>query len=271
MQLLFLGTAAAEGFPGIFCNCATCREARALGGKNLRYRSALLVNNDLLIDFGPDLLAASHRFGISLWGVTTGLVTHAHADHFYLANFTMRQTAFTGRLDIPTLTLFAPPDAAAAISGEFPDLDAARLAVRSVKPFQEWDCNGYHFSSFQAYHALNKLDCLFYAVANQACCFLYATDTGPFPAETWKALSGRVFDVIILEETLGTGTYTQHLGFETFLDHVRRFRVEGMLRSGGRIIAHHMSHSANPTHAKLEAILNPHSVEVAYDGMVVKI
>jgi phosphoribosyl 1,2-cyclic phosphate phosphodiesterase len=50
MKLLFLGTAAAEGFPGLFCNCASCREARALGGKNLRMRSSLLINEDLLID-----------------------------------------------------------------------------------------------------------------------------------------------------------------------------------------------------------------------------
>ena len=34
MRLFFLGTAAAEGFPGIFCKCERCREARKLGGRN---------------------------------------------------------------------------------------------------------------------------------------------------------------------------------------------------------------------------------------------
>ena len=82
MRLFFLGTAAAEGYPGIFCNCANCNEARALGGQNLRFRSALLVNDDLLIDFGPDLLASAQRFNRNLSLVTTGLVTHAHPDHF---------------------------------------------------------------------------------------------------------------------------------------------------------------------------------------------
>src|SRR5512138_2474706 len=108
MRLFFLGTAAAEGYPGIFCDCENCREARALGGKNLRYRSALLVNDDLLIDFGPDLLAASQSFNRSLSRVTTGLVTHAHEDHFAPHNFYMRKRDFTGRLEIPTLHLFGP-------------------------------------------------------------------------------------------------------------------------------------------------------------------
>ena len=54
MELTYLGTAAAEGFPAMFCNCAHCREARALGGKNIRTRSQALVNDDLLIDFPAD-------------------------------------------------------------------------------------------------------------------------------------------------------------------------------------------------------------------------
>jgi hypothetical protein len=39
----------------------------SLGGKNRRFRSALLVNDDLLIDFGPDARFAQ-RFNLSLWG-----------------------------------------------------------------------------------------------------------------------------------------------------------------------------------------------------------
>lgn len=271
MRLKFLGTAAAEGFPGIFCKCATCAEARLLGGKDLRYRSALLVNDDLLIDFGPDLMAAAQRFGLSLWSVTTALVTHAHSDHFYLSNFEMRKPPFTGGLEIPTLTLFGPSDVKNALTAEFPNLAEARLAVSTVMPFQSWQAGGYQFSSFRAYHAVGSLDARFYAVGRPEGSFLYATDTGLFPDETWSALAGRSFDVIILEETLGSGNYTQHLGFESFLQTAARIRSAGLLKPGGRLIAHHFSHSGNPTHARLEAFFAPHAVEVAYDGMEVLI
>jgi phosphoribosyl 1,2-cyclic phosphate phosphodiesterase len=287
MNLLFLGTAAAEGFPGLFCNCETCREARALGGHDRRLRSALLVNDDLLIDFGPDLLASSQRFNRSLWGVRTGLVTHAHEDHFYPMNFHMRAPSFTARQPLPpcggdealppcggdealpTLALYAPADALAILRQAYPDLDILHLDVHSVGPFENWESGGYQVSSYQAYHAVGRYQCLLYSVDDGQHSFLYATDTGDFPAATWQALAGRSFDVIILEETIGSGEYSQHMNFEHFLEHTHRFRAEGHLRPGGRIIAHHLSHSWNPTHAKVEAVLGPHGVEVAYDGMEV--
>jgi phosphoribosyl 1,2-cyclic phosphate phosphodiesterase len=273
MRLIFLGTAAAEGYPGVFCNCDNCNEARRLGGKNIRFRSALLVNDNLLIDFGPDLSASAQRFNLNLSRVTTGLVTHAHADHFHLHNFEMREEAFTGGLSIPTLHLYAPRDAAAMVSKEFPNLSQNRMVVHPIQAFETWEHDGYQISSYKAYHAIDFCEAMFYSIENQDGAFLYATDTGPFPPETWQALQGRTFDVIILEETMGDEQfpYPQHQSFATFVEHVQKMRALGMLKPGGRVIAHHMSHSGNPTHEKIEAILGPHGVEVAYDGLEVRI
>ena len=61
MELLFLGTGAAQGYPAIFCRCENCEAARQRGGRSIRRRSALLVNDDLLLDFGPDVMAAATR------------------------------------------------------------------------------------------------------------------------------------------------------------------------------------------------------------------
>jgi phosphoribosyl 1,2-cyclic phosphate phosphodiesterase len=271
MQLFFLGTAASEGYPGIFCGCANCQEARVLGGRNLRFRSALLVNDDLLIDFGPDLLASAQRFNRDLSRVTTGLVTHAHSDHFYPSNFYMRKKDFTGLETIPTLRLFGPREVTQELDRLCPDLSDLRLEVQPVHAFDTWQNNGYTFNAYHAYHAVDRLETLFYDVDDGQHAFLYATDTGSFPVETWQALHGRSFDVIILEETMGYGTYSQHIGFESFLEHAQRMRAEGMLRPGGRLIAQHMSHSGNPVHEKVEAVLCPHGIEVAYDGMIVNI
>jgi phosphoribosyl 1,2-cyclic phosphate phosphodiesterase len=59
MIVTFLGTAAANAFPEAFCKCKNCEQARALGGSSLRKRSAVLVNDDLIIDLNPDIMAAS--------------------------------------------------------------------------------------------------------------------------------------------------------------------------------------------------------------------
>jgi phosphoribosyl 1,2-cyclic phosphate phosphodiesterase len=269
MRLFFLGTAAAEGYPGIFCSCANCQEARALGGRNQRLRSALLVNSDLLIDFGPDLLASAQRFNLDLSTVTTGLVTHAHMDHFFMGNFEMRAPAFTNGRALPTLRLFGPREVTDMLQQTYHDLAPLRLEARRVQAFDHWKEGGYEFTAYRAYHALGYLEALFYSLSDGQHAILYATDTGSFPADTWQALEGKSFDVIILEETLGEadGEYSQHMGIGTCLEHARRMRAAGMLRPGGRLIAHHLSHTRNPTHARLAAILEPHGVEVAYDGM----
>ena len=54
MQFQYLGTAAAEGWPAVFCRCKYCLEAQRLGGKNIRTRSQAIVNDDLLLDLPPD-------------------------------------------------------------------------------------------------------------------------------------------------------------------------------------------------------------------------
>ena len=165
------------------------------------------------------------------------------------------------------MRLFGPHDVTDALALAASDPALLRIDPQTVHAFNSWQEGGYEFSAFQAYHAVNVFEALFYSIDDGQHSVLYATDTGPFPADTWQALAGRSFDVIILEETLANGTYTQHMGFDTFLEHAQRMRAEGMLRPGGRFIAHHMSHSGNPSHEKIEAILGPHGVEVAYDGL----
>ena len=277
MRLIFLGTAAAEGYPGVFCNCPNCNQARALGGRNLRLRSALLVNDNLLIDFGPDLLGAAQRSNLNLSQVTTALVTHAHSDHLLLMNAHMRSDTFTAGLPIPAMHLFGPKEVSAAFFAPSQDnpvppaLDKLRMQVSGVHAFERWQSDGYSICAYHAYHAVSSLEALFYSIDDGRHAVLYATDTGPFPADTWQALAGQSFDVIIMEETMGSGSYTQHMGITDFIQHAARFREMGLLRPGGRILATHFSHTTNPLHAGLEAIFTPHGVEVAYDGLTIEL
>ena len=66
MKVTFLGSAAAEGWPALFCVCEACREARRRGGPNLRRRTCYLINADTLVDFGPDIAWQCTEFGIDL-------------------------------------------------------------------------------------------------------------------------------------------------------------------------------------------------------------
>ena len=50
MKIRYLGTAAAEGWPALFCSCPICTHARTQGGKNLRTRTQAILDGELLID-----------------------------------------------------------------------------------------------------------------------------------------------------------------------------------------------------------------------------
>lgn len=272
MRLFFAGTGASEGYPAVFCNCASCQAARALGGRNLRWRSSLMVNEDIWIDPGPDMIGVSIRCGLTLHKINTFLVTHTHGDHFHLHSLEMRKQTFTSDTSPQEAAIYGSTDVKSALEEKNSDLTPLLLEAHAVTPGQRWQRGGYSFQAFRARHANDQLRCLFYSIDDGQRRVLYATDTGPFPDETWQALSGQNFDAIILEETMGRrNDYTQHTGIAAFLDHTARFRQAGMLRPGGQVFATHFSHTANPLHEELVAIFAPHDVTVAYDGMTVTI
>ncbi|MGH2371237.1 MAG: MBL fold metallo-hydrolase, partial [Chloroflexota bacterium] len=106
MKLTFLGTAAAEGFPALWCRCERCTVARQRGGRNLRFRAAALVNDDLLLDAGPDIVASAIRLGVDLAPVQALLVTHPHADHLDPTIFSWRRKGFV-TTTLPVLHVYA--------------------------------------------------------------------------------------------------------------------------------------------------------------------
>ncbi len=77
---------------------------------------------------------------------------------------------------------------------------------------------------------------------------LYATDTGPLPAETVSAVSGERFDLVLLEETFGdvVDHGTQHLDLTTFPHELRRLREVGAVDDHTTVAAVHLSHHNPP-------------------------
>lgn len=89
MKLQLNGTGASEAFPSLFCTCKYCTEARELGGKNLRRRTSSCIDEKILIDFSADTYALSTQAHVDLSKIHHLIVTHSHADHFFLQIFTI--------------------------------------------------------------------------------------------------------------------------------------------------------------------------------------
>ena len=50
MKIKYLGTAAAEGVPAIFCHCEVCKYAREHKGKDIRTRSQAMIDDSILLE-----------------------------------------------------------------------------------------------------------------------------------------------------------------------------------------------------------------------------
>lgn len=270
MELTFLGTAAAEGYPGLFCDCVHCLRARALKGRDLRRRSALLVDSDMLVDFGPDILAASLGLGLRLSGVSALLLTHSHRDHLCLDNFTYRQPAFRGT-DLPTLHVYASSGVIAEVSRHLATLQDCEVEVHAVRAGERFTAGRYWAQAFPATHA-PETDPLFYAIGEDEKSFLYVSDTGPLMPEAWEILHGLTADLVIMELTMGGEERSStHLGLSAYQDIRRKMREDGVVKADARFIAHHLAHHYSPSYGEWSAELESLGICLAYDGMKLRL
>ena len=284
MTFTFLGTAAANAFPEAFCDCRNCAQARALGGRSLRKRSAALINDDLLIDLGPDIMAASQIHGRPLHQVRYCLQTHPHADHLDLSHLLSRSPAY-GVLGAPVLEFYASHETLERAAATF-ERDLAsfglltpeaqqhlNLKIQCIKPMESFTAGPYSVTAFPANHAPG-MGALLYAIEANGHAVFYGTDTAALFEQTWQVFRARKmrFNVVILDHTYGPEQPgSDHLSAHEVIEHANGMREEGVLDRGGRVLATHIAHEGNPAHDDLNAFAKAHGYEVAYDGLVVEL
>jgi phosphoribosyl 1,2-cyclic phosphate phosphodiesterase len=284
MTITFLGTAAANAFPEAFCKCRNCAQARVLGGPSLRKRSAALINNDLLIDLGPDIMAASQMHSCPLDDVRYCLQTHPHADHLDLSHLLSRSPAY-GVVGTPILNFYASDETANRASQTF-ERDLAdynlfspeaemhlNFKIHRIQPLVPFGAGPYSVTAFPANHAPD-MGAMLYAIEGNGRSVFYGTDTAILFEQTWRAFRqhNMRFDVVILDHTYGPEqSGVDHLSAREVIEHAARMRAEGVLYPNGRVFATHIAHEGNPPHPELAVFAKQHRYEVAYDGLVLKV
>lgn len=272
MKLFYLGTAAAEGMPAVFCNCKYCNEARRLGGKNIRTRSQALINDDLLIDLPPDTYSHFLKQNIQGHKIKYLFVTHSHQDHLYIPELNMRSGAFAHDMQVPKLQVFCSEGAYNKINAEIKN--PIGFNVTLIKPFEIVKLPEYEIISLPARHYSGD-NAIFYIIKGDKT-ILYAHDTGYFYDEVFDYLksSNIVFDLISLDCTnvdlkiLDTGG---HMGLENIERLVKKLTKIGVINDKTIKVINHFSHNANPLQKVLEKRVKPFGFKVAYDGMKIEV
>ena len=282
MNITFLGTSAEDAYPLTFCRCDNCERARELGGPSLRRRSSALVNDDLLIDLGPDIVTGSFLAGRSLADVRYCLQTHSHADHMDPGHLLARGREY-GVVGAPTLHFYASAATVRRTAEHFqgfydsgglldPEVgERLNLEIHQIEALQSFTVGPYRVTAFPANHD-PTVDPLLYAIEADGHRIFYGTDTAALPEETWQAFHRyRLrFDVVVFDHTYGPGVPgADHLSAEQFIEHIARMREEGLLTGEARVFATHISHEGNPPHPALVDFAARHGYEIAYDGLTI--
>jgi phosphoribosyl 1,2-cyclic phosphate phosphodiesterase len=266
MRIQILGTAAAEGWPAVFCGCETCVRARAAGGRNLRSRASIQIDDIHKIDLPPDTYYHVIRHGLDLSKLAHLFVTHSHGDHLDLVELGFSRPPFAHDLANAPIKVYGNETVTSAISAR--SGDKLPIELITLKPFEPVSVDSLVFTPIEAHHNPNEL-CLNYVVESDSATALYASDTGEYEQPTLDFLKSREFDLLIIECTQGTLPWpaTNHMSFEAVL----RLR-DALTRSGGaRTIITHFSHNIGLLHDELEAVAGTEGVEVAYDGIVLEV
>jgi len=267
MKLHFLGTAAAEGWPGLFCRCEFCQKAKQLGGKNIRTRSSVLIDETIKVDFPPDTYYHMLRDQIDMAAVEHLFITHTHTDHLFAADLEKRMPVCAKGVEHP-LHIYGHDLTLHHCAREL-DLKSKLYELHLVQPFRTVQLDEEtQVTPLLADHD-RKQTCLLYFIERKGKALLYGNDSGWFPDETWAWLEQKSFDAAILDCTKGPlPGRRNHMNIEAVLELNELFRQKRMLRENGRIIATHFSHNCGLLHEDLEKEFSPHGVLVAYDGMV---
>ena len=274
MKIQFLGTAAAEGIPGMFCNCRVCRNALAVRGKEIKTRSQALLDGKILIDFPADTYMHMLCHGVDLKSIHTCVFTHSHGDHLYERDFWCRNKGIGNEIEeIPMQVYLTQAGYDQATAYMQVNVNPDRVQANLVTPFTPFEAEGYRFIPLKADHD-RKADPVFYIVEHEGKRLLYANDTGYFPDETWEYLAGygHAFDMISLDCTgmLLENYRHGHMGFSVNLEVTARLTEMGLCNEKTVKYVNHFSHNGGATHEEMAAVAAKYGFGVTYDGLEVE-
>ena len=276
MRLQYLGTAAAEGWPALFCSCPVCAAARRDGGKNLRTRTQALLDGEVLFDFPPDTYCHALRHGLELAKVHTLLVTHSHMDHWFPTDLIHRHEHF-GHGAEGTIDVYGNQ----AVKDAF---DAHILVDRfKVHPIEGvvnfhvihgGDCfsvNGWEVTALPADHDVRE-DCLIYICKRAGKVVFYGHDTGAALSDAaWDLIGRERFDLVSLDATMGKKSSPgYHMGLPNVEETLRKLEELGCVDGRTVKVINHFSHNGGMTHQELADWGQERGILAAYDGMTVE-
>lgn len=267
MQIRLLGTGGADGIPALYSDSRVSAYARLHKGKDVRTRSAALLDGTIKIDLGPDTWHQLARDGLDARDWTAVFFTHSDADHFAVDELQYALYPFSD-FEYAGFQIFGNAAVCRRIMEAYPEWP---FEIHMTESFQTLEHDGYKVTPVRAKHKESE-DAHNFLFECTGSTLMYATDTGVWPEETWEFLQGWKLDTLVIECTEGFvhTPYNGHLDVKDLLLVVERLQSMGVVHSETVMATTHHSHNGDATHAELEEALGPHGILVGYDGMTLE-
>lgn len=275
MKIKYLGTAAAEGIPGLFCKCRVCEEARKNGGKDIRTRSQALIDDKILIDFPADTYMHVLNYGLPLEDIHTCIVTHSHLDHLYERDLWCRNPGIANNIEEKPLNMYlteAGFKKTESYIKEFGKTPESRVTLNLIEPFKSFTAEGYTVTPLKADHdpATNPV---IFIIEKDGKAILYSNDTGTYPAETVEYLKGckKHFDLVSFDCTNVFLDYRgNHMGLLENSEVKEMLTEWGLCDESTIFVVNHFSHNGGGTHEEIVKAAKEYGFEVSYDSMEIE-
>jgi Metal-dependent hydrolases of the beta-lactamase superfamily III len=301
MKLTFLGTAAGECYPALWCECPNCSYAREHKGQNIRLNSCVLVDDDTLLDMGSTCFSAAQRENINLTQVQRLFVTHTHLDHFYPQHLVWRGGAFSmqGPVEIteklqaipenptlvgprfsplPMLNIFGHETVrqAMAENPRLPKTDAemaSRCAMcfhplEKAQTVQDGDVRA---TAILSHHGHPGGSVFNYIIERGGKTLLYALDTGGYDDDMLDIIKTHQYDCVVMEGTFGLHAIDVdfHMNTRKNLQMLDFFTQNQLWKTTPNLWLSHMGPHWVPPHDRYAPYMAERGVNIAYDGLTI--
>ncbi len=275
MKIKFMGTGGSESIPALFCNCVVCQRAREIGGKERRTRTGIMINDDLMIDFSPDVNVNSQKYEVNLHKLKYLLITHSHADHFNIEDLCLRNEYNLGKEESEKLEIYAN-NAVINTCEHFFNKYNCRETIKATAVIEKIPIfvGDYKITPLRSRHINNfNENSLVYLIQQNGKSYLHLVDSGEIFPDVYEYLKANkiIVDMIAIDTTfsLCKERYFGHLNLEQVLEICEKLKEIGVIISSTKVYLTHIAHFA--THEAIEKACEGKGVVPAYDGLEVNI
>lgn len=270
MELIFMGTGAAEGIPRIMCKCDHCREVRDIASQIekgallrkkdrliIRKRSSILIKSgdlNILLDTPPEI----HQFfgDYAIDNIFAIFLSHKHFDHIW----GFRDFEFWDGNLINIYTISSVIPLVRGFVGLKRDENNERFLFHKVYSRQTIDLGSLKVTPFRLNHKVPTLGFLFEEKGKK---LIHLSDSS-WELSKWHIKRMEEADVVVLHTTSFDKPVSDHMSVKDVLELNQRYKFK-------KIILSHLSHHNLPHDSLVKELSNISNIVVAYDGMRVSI